>query len=149
MYHYLVFKTNNNLVTNNIGSYTIFNVPSYINEYNWKAYSNLEKYFCKILFDVKTILYQSDAFENIYIFTIDDVNEILKKKEYTVIHFLTEELEFSFLEQYYKPNKVLNLFEIINFYKNYKSSDNYKSSNKKVINEFNKELLDFNNEIYE
>jgi hypothetical protein len=149
MYHYLVFKTNNNLVTNNIGIYTIFNVPSYINEYNWKAYSNLEKYFCKILFDVKTILYQSDAFENIYIFTIDDVNEILKKKEYTVIHFLTEELEFSFLEQYYKPNKVLNLFEIINFYKNYKSSDNYKSSNKKVINEFNKELLDFNNEIYE
>ncbi len=148
MYHYLVFKTNNNLITNNIGNYTIFNIPSYINEHNWKAYSNLENYFCKILFDVKTILYQSDAFENMYIFTIDDVNEILKKKEYTVIHFLTEELEFSFVEQYYKPNKVLNLFEIISFYKNYKSSNNY-YNNKKIINEFNRELLDFNNEVYE
>jgi hypothetical protein len=146
MYHYLVFETNNKLLTNNIGYYTIFNIPSYINEYNWKRYNMLETYFCKILFDVKTILYQSDAFENVNIYTTDTIEYILYKNVYTVIHFLTDDLEFSLVEQYYKPNKLMNMFEIINFYKNYKSSFNI---NDKQNKEFNRELLDYTKEIYE
>jgi hypothetical protein len=148
MYHYLVFETNNNLSTENIGKYTIFNIPAYINEYNWKKYNMLEYYFCKILFDVKNILFLSDVFENVNIFTTDDVYNILNRNEYTTIHYLTDELEFSFIEQYNKPTKVQKYSEIINFYKNYKSCNNNnidKNNNK----ELNRELLDFHNEIYE
>lgn len=140
MYHYLVFETNNNLTTDNIGKYTIFNIPAYINEYNWKGYNRLEYYFCKILFDVKNILFLSDVFENVNIYTTDNVSNILSRNEYTVIHYLTDELEFSFSEQYNKPKKLYKYSEIINFYKNYKSCYNNSFNNM----EMNKELLDIN-----
>jgi hypothetical protein len=149
MYHYLVFETNNNLSTENIGKYTIFNIPAYINEYNWKKYNMLEYYFCKILFDVKNILFLSDVFENVNIFTTDDVYNILNRNEYTTIHYLTDELEFSFIEQYNKPTKVQKYSEIINFYKNYKSCNNNNNIDKNNNKELNRELLDFHNEIYE
>ncbi len=146
MYHYLVFETNNNLLTDNIGNYTVFNIPMYINKYNWKNYSKLEYYFNDILFDVKNILFLSDVFENVNIYTIDKMEHILSRNEYTVLHYLTEELELSFIEQYNKPKKLYKYSEIINFYKSYKSSNN----NNKIFNdnfsygEFNGNLLDVN-----
>ena len=146
MYHYLVFETNNNLKTENIGKNTIFNIPAYINEKNWKKYNGLEYYFCKILFDVKNILFLSDIFENVNIYTTSDVYNILSKNDYTTIHYLTEELEFSFVEQYNKPKKLHNNSEIIIFYNNYKSCINSSFINN---GELNRELLDFNNESYE
>jgi hypothetical protein len=145
MYHYLVFETNNNLLTDNIGNYTVFNIPMYINKYNWKNYSKLEYYFNEILFDVKNILFLSDVFENVNIYTIDKMEHILSRNDYTVIHYLTEEFEFSFIEQYNKPKKLYNYSEIINFYKSYKSCNNNKIFNDNFsYGEFNGNLLDVN-----
>lgn len=147
MYHYLVFETNNNLLTNNIGSYTVFNIPSYVNEHNWKCYNRLEYYFCKILFDVKNILFLKDIWDDVKIYTTDNINNLMKR-DYVVVHYLTEEFEFSFIEHYNKPSKVLNYSQTINYYNSFKNKNHtqYLNNKNNIDIEFNNHLIDYSKE---